>query len=107
MTNAELNQLSILELRELNRKVVEMIKLKMRIEGTINSDNLQKGMTVKYKGFSDKLQGQTFIIEKIGKVNAQCKNLSDGKIWNIKLANIEPCGETFMNEYEPESGFQK
>ncbi len=37
MTNAELNQLSILELRELNRKVVEMIKLKMQFEGKIKA----------------------------------------------------------------------
>ena len=111
MTNAELNQLSISELRELNRKVVEMVKLKMQFEGKINADNLEKGMIVKYKGSSDKLQGQKFVIEKISKVNAQCKSLRDNRTWNINLANIEPCKESvenefFMNEKEPESGFQ-
>ena len=84
----------------------------MQFEGKINADNLEKGMIVKYKGSSDKLQGQKFVLEKISKVNAQCKSLRDNRTWNINLANIEPCKESvenefFMNEKEPESGYQR
>lgn len=86
-------------MRELNRKVVEMLKLKMQMEGKINSDNLEKGMTVIYKGISEKLQGQKFVILKISKVNAQCKSLKYSRTWNINLANIEPCKESVENEF--------
>lgn len=90
MTNAELNNLSIQELRELNKKVVEMLKMKLQIEGKINSDNLRIGMIVKYKGSSEKLKDDKLEIKKISKVNAQCKSLTTGIVWNIKLANIQP-----------------
>ena len=64
MTNTELNKLTLEELRELNKKVVTMIKLKRTIEGTLNSDNLKKGMNVRYKGTSDKLKGAELVVIK-------------------------------------------
>ena len=111
MKNSELNQLSILELRDLNKRVVEMMKLKMQIEGRLNADNLEVGMTVKYKGSTTKLLSEKFIIQKISKVNAQCKNIRTGVIWNIKLCNIEPIETTNSGDNQPiyeregESGF--
>jgi hypothetical protein len=33
------------------------------------------------------------VIEKISKVNAQCKSLRDNRTWNINLANVEPCND--------------
>ena len=46
-------------------------------------------MRVQYVGGSTKLKNETFILEKINKVNGVCKSEITGIRWNIKLANIE------------------
>jgi len=88
MTNAELNNLTLTELRELNSRVVKMMKLKQQIEGAINLDNLEEGMRVEYVGGTNKIKDETFIIEKINKVNVVCKSEITGKRWNIKPAGL-------------------
>lgn len=95
MTNAELNKLSITELRSLKNQVNEMLQLKMQIEGKLNKDILKVGMNVKYLGNRNKIKNETFIIEKINKVNAICKSNVNGiRIrWSINIANIGACSE--------------
>ena len=93
MTNAELNKLSVSELRELRNRVSEMLQLKMQLEGKLNKDALQVGMTVHYIGGKNKIKNETFVVEKIKNVNALCKSNATGTRWNINLANIEPCHE--------------
>jgi hypothetical protein len=111
MTNTELNKLSVAELRELRDRVTEMLQLKMQIEGKLNKDVLKFGMTVKYIGGRDTIKNETFIVEKINKVNAVCKSNVDGRRWSINIANIEPCNDLIdamgCDGYEPESGFQE
>lgn len=91
MTNVELNKLSVSELRELRNRVAEMLQLKMQLEGKLNKDTLQIGMTVRYIGGKNKIKNETFVIEKIKSVNALCKSNVTGTKWNINLANIEQC----------------
>ena len=91
MTNVELNKLSVAELRELRNRVAEMLQLKMQLEGKLNKDTLQIGMTVRYIGGKNKIKNETFVIEKIKSVNALCKSNVTGTKWNINLANIEQC----------------
>lgn len=105
MTNQELNNLSLSELRELNKKVVEMMRLKQSVAARLNADALCIGMTVRYSGGSEKIKDEQFKVEKINRTNAVCKSLVTGTSWNINLANIEPIGEVIEN-YEPET-FQK
>jgi hypothetical protein len=111
MTNSELNKMSVAELRELRNRVTEMLQLKMQIEGKLNKDFLKTGMTVKYIGGRDKIKNETFVVERINRVNAVCKSNVDGRRWNINIANIQPCDDLIEamedDGYEPESGFQK
>jgi hypothetical protein len=93
MTNVELNKLSVAELRELRNRVTEMLQLKMQLEGKLNKDTLQVGMTVRYIGGKNKIKNETFVIEKIKSVNALCKSNVTGTKWNINLANIEQCSK--------------
>jgi len=93
-TNEELNKYSLADLRQLHFKVVEMIRLKSSIEARLNADNLEAGMTVRYKGTSSKIKDEKFLLEKINKKNGVCKSLITGVRWNINLANIEMVQET-------------
>jgi hypothetical protein len=89
MTNSELNQLSITELRELAARVNETYKRKMAIECMINAGNIEKGMTVEYIGSNCSISNEHFIVEKVNTVNATCKNTITGIRWDLKLANIK------------------
>ena len=91
MNNAELNKLSLTELRDLNRRVKEMYSLKLKMEGMVNGETLKPGITVRYIGNSSKIKEDIFIVKKINKVNAVCENKRNGTLWNINLANIEEC----------------
>ena len=107
MTNSQLNQLSLSELRDLNKRVQEIYSLKLKMECMVNAETLKVGTTVRYIGGKNKIKNETFILEKINNVNAVCKSNITGTRWNIKLANIEPCDLLeAMDNYEPESGFQ-
>ena len=90
MTTTELNRLTVSELRELNKNVVSIIKQKVRSDGNANVVNLRVGMSVNYTGESNKINNERFTILKINKVNANCRSLTDGRKWNIRLANLQP-----------------
>lgn len=94
MTNAELNQMSLAELRDLIKRSREIYALKLKMDGMVNAEMLRVGMTVRYIGGSDRLRNETFKLEKINKVNAVCKSNATGKLWNIKLASVEPCDDS-------------
>lgn len=99
MTKAELNELTIEQLMELNRKVVDIIKLKRLVSCNINSDLIKKGMIVRYKGSSDKVQpNEKFEVAKVNRTKADCKSLLTNKTWALSLANIEPCNDSVNNE---------
>jgi len=91
MKNIDLSQLSLDELRELNHQVMEVYSLKVKMNSLFNKNALNVGMTVRYVGGKNKIQNETFVIEKIMNVNARCKSNVTGVKWNIKLANLEPC----------------
>lgn len=94
LTNEQLNGMSLSELRELHKKVAEMIQLKQMVAAKLNADKLEPGMTVRYKGTSAKVKDEKFLLEKINKKNGVCKSLATGVRWNINLANIEEVQET-------------
>jgi len=100
MTNAELNSLTLTELRDLSKRVQEMYALKLRMDGMVKAESLKVGMTVRYIGGKNKIKNETFLLEKINNVNAVCKSNSTGTRWNIKLANIEPCSPDSINKNE-------
>ncbi len=89
ITNAELNNYSVSELRELNHKVVEMIKMKQHIAGKLNSDNIKKGDIVRVNSTSGKIEkDEKFEVIKINRTTATCRMLSTKSLWTINLANI-------------------
>ena len=93
MTNLELSNLSIEELRDLNKRIVERLKDKM---SSINNDakgHLVRSMICKYVGTSKGVKFNTFEILKVNRTKAECKCLTTGSIWNIQLSNLEPTGE--------------
>jgi hypothetical protein len=52
MTNAELMNLSIEELRDLNTRLVEVLKIKKQSIAFVNKEMLSKGMIAEYVGTS-------------------------------------------------------
>ena len=99
MTKSQLNELTVNELIELNKKVVEVIKLKRLVQNNLQSDILQKGMIVIYKGTSPKIQSnEKFEISKVNKTKATCTSLLNSKVWDIYLGNLEPCKQSVNNE---------
>jgi hypothetical protein len=95
----ELNNLSISELRELNKKTVEILRLKIQLEAKINSENLAVGMIVKYTGTSTKVKFNKFEVKKINRTKAECKCLMTNQIWTISLANLEASNESTVKEF--------
>ena len=89
ITTLELSKMSVQELRSINQQVVEMLRLKVRIDGKINAEKLAVGMTVKYTGKSSKATEENFELMKINKVNAVCKSKSTNRLYNIKLASLK------------------
>lgn len=88
MTNAELSNLSVEELRVLNTKVVQMINMKQRMASAIKIDGLHKGMRVMYTG-RNKVNGETFIIDKVNKVNVVCTSEKTGIGYRIPAASLK------------------
>ena len=84
-----LENLSLNELRELRTKIDSIYTLKLKMASIVNADNLTVGVEVKYVGGTNKIKGETFIVEKIKQVNALCKSTITGVRWNIKLANLQ------------------
>ena len=90
MTNAELMNLSIEELRDLNTRLVEVLKLKKQTVAFVNKETLSKGMIAEYVGTSTNVHYKEFEIVKINRTKAECKCVVTGKLWNIQIANLKP-----------------
>lgn len=90
MTNAELMNLSIEELGDLNKRLVEVFRLKKQSLTFINKETLSKGMIAEYVGISASIQFKEFEILKINKTKAECKCTTTGKLWSIQIANLKP-----------------
>lgn len=91
MTNSELMNLSIEELRTLSDKITDVLGLKLKLEATLNKDNIYVGAKVRYIGRNPKINNpvEIFVIEKINKVNAVCRSEKTNIVWNINIANIK------------------
>lgn len=90
MTNAELINLSIEELRDLNTRLVEVLKLKKQTIAFVNKETLSKGMVAEYVGTSTNIHYKEFEIVKINRTKAECKCVITGKLWSIQIANLKP-----------------
>jgi len=90
MTNLELMNLSIEELRDLNKRIIEVVKIKQQSAAFVNKEQLTKGMVAEYVGNSANIHYKEFEIIKINRTKAECKCLHTGKYWNIQLANLKP-----------------
>ena len=89
MTNAELMNLSIEELRDLNARLVEVMKLKKQSIAFVNKEQFTKGMIAEYVGTSSNIHYKEFEIVKINRTKAECKCVVTGKLWNIQIANLK------------------
>jgi len=90
MTNAELMNLSIEELRDLNARLVEVLKLKKQTIAFVNKETLSKGMIAEYVGTSTNVQYKEFEVVKINRTKAECKCVVTGKLWTIQICNLKP-----------------
>ena len=90
MTNAELMNLSIEELRDLNARLVEVLRIKKQSIAFVNKEQLTKGMIAEYVGNSTNVHFKEFQIIKINRTKAECKCIVTGKLWTIQLCNLKP-----------------
>jgi hypothetical protein len=86
MTYSELNSLSIEQLRSLNSKVVEVIKLKRKEVALEKKDELRIGMTVSVN--HPKLAGKQLVVEKINRTKAVLKLLNGFGGYTVPLSMI-------------------
>ena len=87
MTYSELSKLSIEELRELNSKVVEVIKLKRKEVALEKKDELRIGMNVSVN--HPKLAGKQLVVEKINRTKAVLKLLNGFGGYTVPLSMIK------------------
>jgi hypothetical protein len=86
MTYSQLNSLSIEELRALNSKVVEVIKLKRKEVALEKKDELRIGMNVSVN--HPKLAGKQLVVEKINRTKAVLKVLNGFGGYTVPLSMI-------------------
>ena len=86
MTYQELNQLSIEELRNLNSKVVEVIKMKRSVQAMDIKDELYLGANVSVN--HPKLQGKQLRVEKINRTKAVLKVLNGVGQYTVPMSMI-------------------
>jgi transcription antitermination factor NusG len=87
MNYAELNRMSIEELRTLNAKVIEVIKMKKHEVALGVKEGLQVGMIVKVN--HPKLMGKQLQVEKINRTKASLKVLNGFGGYAVPLSMIE------------------
>ena len=87
MNYSELNQMSIEDLRSLNKMVVEVIKSKRTLEGYEKKQQLYVGANVSVN--HPKMVGKQLRVEKINRTKAKLRVLNGGGIWNVPLEMIE------------------
>ena len=87
MNYAELNQMSIEDLRMLNQRVVEVIKMKRRVTALDVKGGLYVGATVKVN--HPKLMGKELRVEKINRTKASLSLLNGVGFYNVPLGMVE------------------
>ena len=87
MNYAELNRMSIEQLRTLNAKVIEVIKMKKHEVALGVKEGLQVGMIVKVN--HPKLMGKQLQVEKINRTKASLKVLNGFGGYAVPLSMIE------------------
>jgi len=87
MNYSELNQMSIEDLRVLNKRVVEVIKMKRRANSLDVKESLWVGATVKVN--HPKLMGKELRVEKINRAKATLSVLNGFGSFNVPLGMIE------------------
>ena len=87
MNYAELNQMSIEDLRMLNQRVVEVIKMKRHEVALDVIEGLYVGANVKVN--HPKLMGKQLRVEKINRTKASLKVLNGFGSYNVPLSMIE------------------
>jgi hypothetical protein len=88
MNYAELNRMTIEELRTLNAKVIEVIKMKKHEVALGVKEGLQVGMIVKVN--HPKLMGKQLQVDKINRTKAELIQLPEGtKLYTVPLSMIE------------------
>jgi hypothetical protein len=87
LTNVELNKLSVNDLEDLNKRLINVLRKKIAIESMKATDTFSIGQTVKYSG-NGKLHNLLFEVIKINKVNIVCKDKITKQLWNIKASTL-------------------
>ena len=87
MNYAELNQMSLEDLRMLNQRVVEVIKMKRRVTALDVKEGLYVGATVKVN--HPKLMGKELRVEKINRTKASLSLLNGVGFYNVPLGMVE------------------
>ena len=87
MNYAELNQMSIEDLRMLNQRVVEVIKMKRHEVALDVKEGLYVGANVKVN--HPKLMGKQLRVEKINRAKAALSVLNGVGFYNVPLTMIE------------------
>ena len=87
MNYSELNKMTIEELRSLNAKLIEVIKMKKHELALDVKDALYLGANVKVN--HPKLMGKQLRVEKINRTKASLKVLNGFGSYNVPLSMIE------------------
>ena len=87
MTNSELLTMSLEDLRALNNRVVEIIKMKRKQSSLEKKFQLEVGMMVKVN--HPKLLGMKLVVDKINRTKASLKVLNGFGGYNVPLNMIE------------------
>ena len=87
MTYSELNQMSLEDLRALNAKVIEVIKMKRHEVALDVKEGLYVGANVRVN--HPKLMGKQLRVEKINRTKASLKVLNGFGSYNVPLSMIE------------------
>jgi len=86
MNYSELSKLSVEELRNINRIVVELIKVKRTVESLTNKVGLKVGMSVRVN--HPKLAGKELFVNKISRTKATL-SVKSGACYNVPISLIE------------------
>ena len=86
MNYSELSKLSVEELRNINRIVVELIKVKRTVESLTNKAGLKVGMSVRVN--HPKLAGKELFVNKISRTKATL-SVKSGACYNVPISLIE------------------
>ena len=87
MNYAELNQMSLEDLRMLNQRVVEVIKMKRHEVALDVKEGLYVGANVKVN--HPKLMGKQLRVEKINRTKASLSLLNGVGFYNVPLGMVE------------------